>query len=194
MFDDKTLIAHICGTEAQRDAALSSFFCDTALRGVVIHYVRQHGGTDDDGKDIFQDTMLTFDENIRRGRFEQRSSLRTYYVAIAKQLWFNKNRQRQNHTVELEPTHHDDIVPSVETQVINEERKGLIDKALSQIGERCKGILNLYKLSYNYQEVAATFGLSSPEMAKKESYRCRLRLRDYITSQPYLFELFQSTI
>ncbi len=193
-FDDKTLIAQICGTEEQRDKALRIFFCDKALRDIVINKLKQLGATTDDAKDAFQDALFPFQENIRRGRFDEHCSLRTYYLAIAKQLWFNKNRRRQNHTVEIQPIHYDEMMPSVEIIVINEERKKLIDKALSQIGERCKGILDLYKLSYNYQEVANTFGFSSPDMAKKESYRCRLRFREYIKSQPHLYELFKSMI
>ncbi len=193
-FDDKTLIALICGTSAQRNEALHILFCDNSLRGIVINHVRQHGGNDEDGKDIFQDAMITFDENIRGGRFEAKSALRTYFVGIAKGQWFNKYRQRKNHNIELQPTHYDEAIPSVEAEIISEERKSLIEQALSQIGERCKSILDMYKLSYNYQEVAATFGFSSPEMAKKESYRCRIRFRDYVKNQPHLFELFKSMI
>lgn len=193
-FDDKTLIALICGTSAQRDQALRAFFYDKSLRGIVINHVRQHGGNDADGEDIFQDAMITFDENIRGGRFEAKSALRTYFVGIAKGQWFNKNRQRKNHNIELQPTHYDEAIPSVEAEIISEERKSLIEQALTQIGERCKSILDMYKLSYNYQEVATTFGFSSPEMAKKASYRCRMQFRDYVKSQPHLFELFKSMI
>jgi RNA polymerase sigma factor (sigma-70 family) len=190
--DDKTLMAHICGAEAQRDAALKMFFSDMKLRGIVINHVRQQGGNDADGEDVFQDAMIAFDQNIREGKFEGKSALRTYFIAIAKWKWHN--RQRQHRTVELESTHYDEVVPSVEVTVLSDERKSLIEEALTQIGERCKNILTLYKESYNNEEIAQTFGFSSPEMAKKESYRCRIRFRDYLQSKPHLFELFKSMI
>jgi RNA polymerase sigma factor (sigma-70 family) len=190
--DDTALIAGIRGTTAQRDVALRTFFSDLELRSIVLNIIRQNGGQDADGEDAFQDTMILFERNIREGRFEGKSSLRTYFIGIAKWQWHN--RQRQHRTVEWQPTEHDQTIPSVEVEVLSEERKGLIEQALTQIGERCKAILMLYKQSYSNEEIAQTFELSSPDMAKKESYRCRIRLKEYIQSQPHLFELFKSMI
>lgn len=190
--DDKTLIAYICGTNAQRDEALQTFFSDMELRSIVINLIRKQGGSDADGEDTFQDTMILFDRNIREGRFEGKSSLRTYFIAISKWQWHN--RQRQHRTVELEPTHYDETVPSVEVKVLSEERKSLIEEVLSQIGDRCKEILTLYGNSYSNEEIAKVFGFSSTDAAKKESYRCRLRMKDYVRSSPHLFELFKSLI
>ena len=190
--DDTTLVAYIRGTTAQRDTALSTFFSDRALRNIVINHVRQHGGNDADGEDTFQDTMILFDRNIREGRFEGKSALRTYFMAIAKWQWHN--RQRQHRTVELQAIEQGEKIPSVEIKVLSDERKQLIEQALGQIGERCKAMLTLYKQSYNNEEIAQTFGLSSADMAKKETYRCRLRLKAYIQSQPHLLEFFKNTL
>jgi hypothetical protein len=60
--DDKFTIAGIQGTAAERDQALGQFFRQRrGLRGQVINYVASHGGTEQDGEDVFQDAVVLFD-------------------------------------------------------------------------------------------------------------------------------------
>ena len=53
-------------------------------------------------------------------------------------------------------------------------------------------LLNLYKLSYSMDEIAQNIGLSSPEMAKKEVYRCRERLRNQLNSQSEILTMLRN--
>ena len=181
---DQDVVQQIRGTTATRDAALKSFFQDKALRTIVVQYALANGGSEHDGKDLFQDTVVLFDRNIRADKFNGQSSLRTYFVSIAKWHWVNLRRKKHNYHEELPQNIQWNTEDGPEILYLEEERKTILDRALATVGGRCVGLLNLYKLSYSMDEIAQNMGLSSADMAKKEVYRCRERLRNYLQSQP----------
>ena len=182
---DKKIITAVRGDALSREAALEHLFKDEYLRRAVTQHVVSQGGSYHDAQDIFQDTLVLFDRNIRQGRFEERSSIRTYFIGIAKWHWFN-TRQKKQPTVELMPSHYDEAVESPEAHFFNEEKKAILEQALAQLSERCRELLKYYRLDYSLKEMAEIFGFSSPEMAKKEAYRCRERLRTVFIKNPHL--------
>lgn len=180
---DAAILQAINGTEEEREQGLYHIFHQTEWKNSVINYIRQNGGDTQDGEDIFQEAIILLDRSIRQGNFEGKSELRTYFFAIAKRRWW-KFLSRRKPTQELQPQHYDENVDSAEVKVLSEEKKNYLRDALKQIGDRCKTILELYQLDYTMAEIAAAVGLSNDAMAKKEAYRCRLRLRQYLENNP----------
>ncbi|MCB0595685.1 MAG: RNA polymerase sigma factor [Lewinellaceae bacterium] len=180
---DEEILAGITGTMESRNRALNYIFYQTEWMELTVNYVKLQWGTEQDGEDIFQETIILFDRNLRRGDFQGGSKLRTYFIGIAKRLWW-KQLQNRHPREELSPQHYDEVLPSVEAMVINEEKKSYLVKAMGIIGERCKHILQLYQLNYSMEEIASAVPLSNAAMAKKEAYRCRLRLRQFLDDNP----------
>lgn len=170
-----------------RDMALYAFFKDDRLKNEVLRYVVLHGGDRQRAEDVFQDAVIIFDRNVRRGLFEGRegSSLRTYFVAIAKWHWVNL-RRKTHPTDELQPAQYDAEVSAPDVAVFNDELRDLLSAAIARLGKRCQEMLQYVKLEYSNDELAQLFGLSSTDRAKKEKYRCFERLRDIIAKDPYL--------
>jgi RNA polymerase sigma factor (sigma-70 family) len=188
---DSDLIAAIQGTSEQRMNALKTLFQSGIWQQIVVRYVEQHGGTTQDGKDVFQETMILFDRNIRAKAFDGRASLQTYFVGIAKWYWLGVQRKK-NKFVELDTAEHiKGEGQSAEFSVISEERKDLLDKAIAQLGERCQKILGLYKLDYSMKEAAEVLSLSSAELAKKHASECRKKLREYLEARPELLKILR---
>lgn len=184
--DDKFTVAGIQGTAAERDHALKQFFRQHRdLRGQIINYVASNGGNEQDGEDIFQDAVVYFDRQIRSGHFEGKSTLSTFFFSIAKFHWIGK-RRRSRKTEELPERRENESDQRPDLHYIHEEKKSILDKALEQIGEKCQKLLSLYKLDYSMEEIAEALGLSSAAMAKKDAYRCRMKLREYLTQRPHL--------
>jgi len=184
--DDASIIAGIRGTAEERDAALGSFFRQhRSLRAQVIAYVAKSGGTEHDGEDVFQDAVVLFDRNIRKGQFEQKSSLSTFFFSIAKFHWIGQ-RSRRKTTEELPERRETEGVPGPEQEYIADERKNIIEKAMEQTGEKCKRLLGLYMLSYKMEEIARILGLSGAAMAKKAVYQCRMKMRAYLKQSPQM--------
>ncbi len=184
--NDEAIVAGIQGTAAERDRALQQFLRQHRdLRGQILHYVSVNRGNEQDGEDVFQDAIVLFDRRIRRDGFEGKSSLATYFTSIARLHWIGKLRRKPD-TQNLPERHEADSIEDPEADYLVEEKKAILAAALERIGEKCKQLLNLYKLDYSMEEMAKELGISSAALAKKDAYRCRMKLRDYLMERPDL--------
>ena len=187
-YSDEHLIKAISsGDSRQRDWALYQFCNEDSLRGWVLRYVEDHGGNTEDGEDVFQEAAVIFDRNIRQGRFDGKSTLRTYFLAIAKWHWVTY-RRKKDPVSELKPEHYDGEVESVDAQVFEGEKREILEKAIAELDIRCQELLQYYKLDYSMKEIKELLGFSSPEMAKKQAYRCRERLKEVFDRNPHLLK------
>jgi RNA polymerase sigma factor (sigma-70 family) len=167
----------------ERDSALRRIYENEQLRQTVIKLIMSNGGNIQDAEDVFQDTLILFDRQIREGNFKGDSTWTTYFVGIAKWRWVSVKR-KFGRDIELKIEHFTGQVESVEARAIEDEKRQLIDEILTKIGERCKSILKLYKLSFSMEEIAEKLGLSSPELAKKNAYECRKKFKDFVVENP----------
>ena len=185
---DNLLIECIQSGEAKkRDWALYQFYSDKSLLTWATNYIKGQGGKTEDAEDVFQEAICVFDRNIRQGRFEGKSSLRTYLLSIVKWSWVTY-RRKQDSLTELKPEQMNGTMESVEKQYFTKEKKDLLDKAIDAVDERCQQLLRYYKLDYSMKEIQSLLGFSSPAMAKKQAYRCRSRLRKVFMDNPALLE------
>lgn len=182
--DNAEIIAAIQCSGEQRDKALQQVFKNEVLHRTISLHITNHRGNPQDAEDVFQDTVVLFDRQIREGYFKGQSSWTTYFVGIAKWRWVSLKRKHGRDSNELKPEYFDTPTESVEARVIENEKKEMIDDILSHIGERCQTILTLYKLSYSMEEIAEKLGLSSPELAKKNAYECRKKFREFVENNP----------
>ena len=182
-WSDDTIQAGIQSGGPAREQALKRLYQLPGLREAVVRYVLDHGGSRQDAQDIFQEALVLFDRNLREGRYEGKSSLRTYFVAIAKWRWVTVRRQQGRYT-EISPLHYDGEVDSPEAETIRSEYRELFQEALGQIGDRCRDLLKLYQLEYSMEEIAQLMQYNSADVAKKEAYRCRMRFRELLENHP----------
>jgi RNA polymerase sigma factor (sigma-70 family) len=197
---DAQYLAAIRGKIEDRDWALKLFFSNNVLFNLVIRHVVRHGGSWQDGEDVFQDAIILFDRSIREDIFKGQSNLTTYFVGIAKWRWVSNKRkdaERWNlalgdkvcySTNDHRPTTNNlDIqspISNPEVRFIENERRQVIDEVLTLLGCRCKQLLRLYQLSYSMQEIADMMELSSAAMAKKNCCECRKKFKEFITKRP----------
>lgn len=189
---DQQLIQSLSGPPEQRKHALQQIFQNKDLRSMVFSYILRHGGDDNDGREVFQEALVKFDQAVREGRFEGNSSVHTYFVGIVKWHWLNL-RRKQGKQISLNPEKDmADAVESVEINVITEETKRLLHAVIAQMGERCQQLLKLWGLSLSPEEICKETGISSPDMAKKDTYRCRTKLKEFLDARPHLREALQN--
>jgi len=184
---DESLLAAIQSGGQAREEALQYFYLLPGLRETVARYVMDNGGSRTDVQDVFQEALVLFDRNLREGRFEGKSALPTYFVGIAKWRWVSMRRQ-QGRYQELSPAQYDGEVESPEAETLRAEHRDLLTEAMGHIGERCRELLRLYQLDYAMDEIAGKMGYSGADVAKKEAYRCRMRLREHLENHPHWAE------
>lgn len=189
--NDEMLVQCIRGDDqAKRNYALYQFYINEVIQNWMASCERNHPSLSGYIEDIFQEALIVFDRNIRENKFEGRSSLTTYLISILK--WKVLGHQRQEKKVtEFAPEHVQDITESEEFHIISDEKKRTLEEALQQIDERCRELLTHYKLDFSMKEIASVMGFSSPEMAKKQAYRCREKLRTVLTSNPTFLQILK---
>src|SRR6187200_496923 len=60
--------------------------------------IRLRGGSDEDAADIFQEAVLILIDKIKSGKFREESSLKTFLIGIARNLWLFEKRKRERRT------------------------------------------------------------------------------------------------
>ncbi len=190
-WSDEAIVSGIRRGGAAREDALKRLYLMPGLRETVARHVLSNGGTPQDAQDMYQEALILLDRNIREGRYEARSALSTYFVAIAKWRWVTVRRQQGRYT-DISPSQYDREVDSPEVETIRTEYRGLFQEALAQIGERCRELLRLYQLDYSMEEIANTMGYNSADVAKKEAYRCRQRFRELLQNNPHFAALLEN--
>ncbi len=140
----------------------------------VNHFIRTHGGNEDDSRDIFQESLLILYKNAQKESFTLSSSPGTYLFSVAKYLWKDELRKK-NRTVsfEIENYTSDPVIPHSE-----ESHFEVIDKVLENLGEKCSGILKLfYYNKKTMEEIARELDYKNVETAKTQKYKCLERAR-----------------
>lgn len=188
---DETLVELIRSNDpVKRNWALYQFYNNTLIRDWMKKYDYNNPQITGYLEDIFQEAMLVFDRNIRENRFEGKSSLSTYLISIIK--WMILGHQRKTkQTQEFKHEHMNGETESADFEMISDEKRNVLEEALLQIDSRCQELLRHYKLDYSMKEISEIMGFSSPEMAKKQAYRCRERLRTVLQSNPELVKILK---
>lgn len=182
---DQELVTAIKKGGAGRQQAIRYIYDKAVLRQKVIHFVRQNQGNEEDGSDMFHEGIIVLDRNIREDKFRAESSLEGYLYSICRFLWQNQRRKKARVELKDDPSQMDQIETTTpETHLITDEKKHLLQRAMEQLGERCKRILELWQLSYSMEEIAAEMNFSSAQMARKNKYRCQQSLMQFFKEQP----------
>jgi RNA polymerase sigma factor (sigma-70 family) len=145
---------------------------------MVNRFVTHNSGTTDDAEDLFQDTMIVLVEKLRQDDFYLTASLKTYIMAIAKNLWLKKLR---NPYKEIEFT---DAMNSVFYEEINdaiEQEKTYWDKLqsfMTQITDHCNRLLHdMFFKNTPIEQIQEKYGYSTKHNAQNQKHKCIEQIR-----------------
>jgi len=152
---------------------------------MVQSLVINNNGTSHDAQDIFQEAMIVLYEKARSGSFELNCQLKTYVYSVCRRLWLKKLQQLQRFAPELNGG--EEIVAVEEDIELHEERNNefqMMERALSNLGEPCKSLLEAFYLQKkNMNEIAGNFGYTNSDNAKNQKYKCLVRLKKIFFAQ-----------
>ena len=133
--------------------------------------IKNYGLSREELKDVFQDTIIAFYENIASGRLEfLTSDVKTYLFAIGK-------RQASNHKRNLFKIGNlstDDDIKAILTDIAEEmeqpnELEDIVKKVLSELPDQERKILELfYYEKKSMEEIASIMGYANANSMKKK--------------------------
>lgn len=146
---------------------------------MVQSMIINNNGSSDDAKDVFQEAMIVLYEKVRSGTFELNCQIKTFVYSVARRLWLKRLQQQNRFSPTIDNL--ENLIP-VENELdehekINDEFE-MMEKAMSNLGEPCKSLLEAYYLQkQNMQIIAANFGYTNADNAKNQKYKCLMRLK-----------------
>ena len=143
----------------------------------VKKYIHSNRGTTDDAKDIFQDALVVLYKNVQSQTFTLTVPLKTYLLAVVKNLWLQELRRRNKMPVIADQAEVPDMV-------FNDDKNFDIAKAaFNLLGEKCRQLLILfYFKKKTYRELASFLAFGDERTAKNQKYRCLQKAKEnYLT-------------
>ncbi|MDZ4807539.1 MAG: sigma-70 family RNA polymerase sigma factor [Bacteroidota bacterium] len=146
---------------------------------MVQSLIINNNGSSDDAKDIFQEAMIVLYEKVRLGSFELNCQIKTFVYSVSRRLWLKRLQQQNRYAA---PGDSMENVVAVEEDLEEHEQRNaeyeMMEKAVSNLGEPCKSLLEAYYLQkQNMQVIAANFGYTNADNAKNQKYKCLMRLK-----------------
>lgn len=146
--------------------------------GMVNRFVMNNNGRTSDAEDIFQDTMLVLVEKLRQDNFQLTASIKTYIMAIAKNIWLNRLRITYKET-EFTELHDNKFFESVNYAI--EQEKSYWDKLqnyMHQITEHCKGLIHdMFFKEKTIDQIQKEYGYSTKHNAQNQKHKCMEQIR-----------------
>lgn len=140
---------------------------------MVNRFVTNNKGRTDDAEDIFQDTMLVFLEKLRQDDFILTASIKTYIMAIAKNLWLKRLRTSYK---EIEFTDSFDNKFFEEISLAIEHEKTYWEKLRSYlplITIHCQKIIDdIFFQEKQIAQIQKEYGYSTKHNAQNQKHKC----------------------
>ena len=141
---------------------------------LIQQLIINNNGTEDDARDIFQETLIVLYQKAKSDSFELNCQIRTYVYSVARRLWLK--RLQSNRRFETPVDNIEEMVQVEEDVEVHEKldrQYGIMRSALGKIGEPCKSLLEAFYIhNKNMQDISSFFGYTNSDNAKNQKYKC----------------------
>lgn len=145
---------------------------------MVNRFITNNNGRTEDAEDIFQDTMIILWGKLQKDNFHLTASIKTYIMAIAKNLWLKRLRT-VNQESKLNDILHDKIYEEVNLAI--EQEKNYWDKLQNyfhKITKHCQGLIHdMFFKEKAIEQIQKEYGYSSKHNAQNQKHKCVEQIR-----------------
>ncbi len=134
----------------------------------VIGFIKNKGGTEQDAKDVFQETIMALFKQAKAGKLELRVHLRTYFIAICKNQWYKaiRNNHRTDSMIpDFDPS---DLDQNLINELERAEKFRLIHSHLKKMSPSNRAILSMHLQKYSTKEIAKALNFSAAYVKKRK--------------------------
>lgn len=145
---------------------------------VVLRHVLHNSGTKDDAEDLFQEIMIVLVHKIRNDNFRLSASLKTYVMAIGKNLWLKSLRGKTR-----ERDHQDAATAAYYSElnaVIEQEKyyKSKLQQYLYKISNHCQDFIDdVFFKGKSPEQIRKEYGYTTKHNAANQKYKCMEQIR-----------------
>jgi RNA polymerase sigma factor (sigma-70 family) len=169
--------ALLAGIRNEDEAALAYLY--KLHYPMILHFVLNNSGSEDEAKDIYQEAVIVFYEKIREGSLELNCQIKTYLYSVCRRLWLKQlsGKSRFAGVVSDADTFIEVDADLAEAEE-KEEKFAKMGEALTMLGEPCKTLLEgFYLQDFSMQALTEKFGYTNSDNTKTQKYKCLVRLK-----------------
>ncbi len=173
---DEEVIARIeAGDERALDFLYVKYF------KIALRVVLTNSGTEDEAKDIFQETLIVFWRNALKEDFTLTSRISTYLYSICNNLWLKELKRKKRTSPNSDKLEVSDPNAFSHDQ---KEQIRIIRECVDSLNDVCKKVLSLYYFDgMSMKEVAKAMGFANADTAKTKKYKCKKELDKVVLNQ-----------
>ncbi len=173
MMEEQQLISRIKDGD---DTALKKVYEEN--RKAFLDFSSRYPLSKEDALDIYQDAVVAFCENVKKGKLDTlKSSLSTYIFAIGKYKIYALLKKEQRQVPLEEGPDLYSFFPSEPEEEDPQVR--VLREAFKELGSVCKKVLTLfYYEGKKLEEIQQTMGYESKDVLKSQKSRCLKKLKE----------------
>ena len=144
---------------------------------------RTHNCTKEEALDIYQYSILSFYENVVEGSFDSvnEAGIKTYLYSIGKNKLLNDSRRKMKVTYKDHIEDDELIELEVEVDFVKAQNIEKIRRALEEIGNPCKELLELFYFNnLSADEIAEVMEYKNSGTVRNLKYKCIQRIRKFL--------------
>ena len=141
------------------------------------------GGSFEEARDVFQDALVIFYEQVRRETFSLKAKISTYLYAVARNLWLNTLKKRKlAHKFQLvQEKEGAGVEESPMVGVLSKEREWIVKQAMEELKEDCRKILILSVFEHlPMKEIYQKMGFQNEQIARNKKHKCLKYLKKIV--------------
>jgi len=154
----------------------------------VVTLICRNSGTNDDGFDILQDSLVDIYHMAKYKDFQLTTSFESFLLLVCKRKWLNELKKRKRKEVTNVDNHVFDIEDDSQTAYMEHialvEKENILMELLDSLGERCQEIIKRCMVSKNQEKIATSLGLTYAYLRKKKS-ECTAKLGEKVKAHPF---------
>lgn len=157
----------------------------------IIEFVKFMGGSDEDGADTFQESVLVMIAKVKEGKFRGESSIKTYLFGIVRNLWLMelRTRERRKKREEYFASNEPVVSHTPDFKAAEVDLKQVFEK----LGDPCKELLiGHYFENKSMKVLLSQFDFKNEQVLRNKKSICMKKLKEILHTNNSLLQSLKS--
>jgi len=163
----------------------------------LTRYILANNGSQQDAEDIFQETIVSFIELVKKDKFRGESSIGTFLYSMNRHAWLNELKRKGRALLREEKfeMNMDRGEADKLQQMAYGEEKQEIARLVASLGDTCKKILLLfYYEERTMKEILDATDYDNEQVVRNKKYKCLKQLEQMLNEKPALKQTLKNLL
>jgi len=157
---------------------------------MVYKYIKENDGSDDDAKDVFQESLIILYRRACKPNFHATFSLKAFIFKTSKNLWFQKRRLTDSEFKSLSIIEErkvdyasKDDIEIKEEEILESLKVSLLQKYFRKLDLFCQRLLQLFYQGDSHETISKKMNIGY-DVSRSRKKECMKRLVKMIQKDP----------